>query len=202
MRSKSILLLGASPALMIGLVACSLPTNVIVLIPDEGGTVGKVEVDKNGVQKELSGAYAAVATGSGSRAQDVFVADRAAVEAAFAGALAAQPPAPVVHAIFFVIGQAEIDPGSDAELKATVAAALATPYASISVVGHSDAIGDDAENLALSLRRATAVRDILVKSGVRASEIDIGYHGSNNPLVPTPRGVPEPRNRRVEVTIR
>jgi outer membrane protein OmpA-like peptidoglycan-associated protein len=202
MRNRTISQFVASVGLLIGLAACSLPTNVVVLIPDEGGTVGKVEVDKSGVQNELSNAYAAVGTGSGSRANEVFVADRTAVERAFAGALSAQPPTPVVHAIFFVIGQAEIDPGSDAELKATVAAALATRYASISVVGHSDAIGDDAENLALSLRRATAVRDILVKAGLPESEIDIGYHGSNNPLVPTPRGVPEPRNRRVEVTIR
>ena len=41
--------------------------------------------------------------------------------------------------------------------------------------------------------------------GVQALRYDITRtieYGSNNPLVPTPSGVPEIRNRRVEVTIR
>jgi hypothetical protein len=34
------------------------------------------------------------------------------------------------------------------------------------------------------------------------SIIEITYHGSENLAVPTPQGVAEPRNRRVEVSIR
>jgi hypothetical protein len=72
----------------------------------------------------------------------------------------------------------------------------------ISVVGHADATGSDAENLDLSLHRANLVRDQLVESGVPAGIIEVAYHGANNPLVPTKRGIAEPRNRRVEITIR
>ena len=49
---------------------------------------------------------------------------------------------------------------------------------------------------------AEIVRDALVTAGIRGEVIEIGHYGANNPLVPTPRGVPELRNRRVEVTIR
>ncbi|MBV9375975.1 MAG: OmpA family protein [Alphaproteobacteria bacterium] len=78
----------------------------------------------------------------------------------------------------------------------------ARPNADISVVGHADATGSDAYNQALSLRRAQIVRDGLVAAGAPSEVVEIGYHGPNNPLVPKPRGVPELRNRRVEVTIR
>lgn len=187
---------------VVALAGCALPANVIVLIPDEGGSVGKVVVTKDGTPEELSGPYAAVGTGNGGRDRKVFVTDRPTVEAAFAGALAAKPRPPAVHVILFIVGQADIDPGSSDALTEAVADARATPFADIGVIGHSDATGDDAANLALSLRRATAIRDALVKGGVNPSVIEVGYHGSNNPQVPTPRGIPEPRNRRVEVTIR
>ena len=39
-------------------------------------------------------------------------------------------------------------------------------------------------------------------AGFPGEVIEIAYHEANNPLVPTPRRVPELRNRRGEVTIR
>jgi outer membrane protein OmpA-like peptidoglycan-associated protein len=96
----------------------------------------------------------------------------------------------------------ELDTKSRGDFAAAIAAAKGTPNVDISVVGHADATGSDAENLALSLRRADTVRDALTAAGVPTDVIEVTYHGPNNPRVPTPRGVPEPRNRRVEVTIR
>jgi len=96
----------------------------------------------------------------------------------------------------------EPDPGSRGNFAAAIAAARGTPNADISVVGHTDSTGSDAYNLALSLRRAETMRSALVAAGVPSDIIEITYHGANNPLIPTPRGVPELRNRRVEVTIR
>jgi outer membrane protein OmpA-like peptidoglycan-associated protein len=193
-------MLAIYPVLILG--ACGLPANVVVLVPDEGGMVGKIVVANDGEKQELSEPYAAIDTGVNNQPGNEFTADPDAVKAAFAGALASKPAAAAVYVVFFIIGQAREDPRSTETLAQAVAAALATPHADISVVGHSDAIGDDAENMALSLQRARVVYDTLTKGGVPASVIDVSYHGSNNPLVATPRGVPEPRNRRVEVTIR
>jgi len=103
---------------------------------------------------------------------------------------------------YFQTGSAEPDPRSRDKLTAAITAAKATANIDISVVGHADATGSDSYNSALSLRRAQSVRNILVAEGVPSDVIEIAYHGANNPLVPTPRGVPELRNRRVEVTIR
>jgi outer membrane protein OmpA-like peptidoglycan-associated protein len=95
-----------------------------------------------------------------------------------------------------------VDPGSLGTLRAALDAAHSTANADISVVGHTDAIGNENENLALSLKRAQAMRDALLSGGVPPSSIEIDYHGSHNPRISRPPGVPEPDNRRVEITIR
>jgi outer membrane protein OmpA-like peptidoglycan-associated protein len=72
----------------------------------------------------------------------------------------------------------------------------------ISVVGHSDTLGDKAYNLSLSMRRAAAVKQRLVQEGIDEAHIDITSHGEENPLVKTADNVSNPKNRRVEVVIR
>jgi outer membrane protein OmpA-like peptidoglycan-associated protein len=57
-------------------------------------------------------------------------------------------------------------------------------------------------NEALSLKRAQAVADLIQSKGLRVEELTVESHGERNLLVPTPDETPEPRNRRVEVTIR
>ncbi|MCE5283792.1 MAG: OmpA family protein [Deltaproteobacteria bacterium] len=72
----------------------------------------------------------------------------------------------------------------------------------ITVSGHTDTVGSIAYNRTLSLNRARAVADLLVSRGVKQEIVEIIYHGKENPFIPTPDGVAEPRNRRVEITIR
>jgi outer membrane protein OmpA-like peptidoglycan-associated protein len=70
------------------------------------------------------------------------------------------------------------------------------------VVGHTDTVGDKLYNYKLSLKRARALASLLVSKGVDRSILEITSHGKDNPLVPTGDQVSEPRNRRVEVTVR
>ena len=58
-----------------------------------------------------------------------------------------------------------------------------------------------AYNMALSIRRAQAVRSELIRDGVPANIIEIHGYGESNPLVPTAKGVREPQNRRVEIIL-
>ncbi|MDY0240902.1 MAG: OmpA family protein, partial [Rhodospirillaceae bacterium] len=59
----------------------------------------------------------------------------------------------------------------------------------------------DAYNMALSLRRANAVKAELVKLGIPANEISVVGKGKADPLVPTADGVREPQNRRVQINL-
>jgi OOP family OmpA-OmpF porin len=190
-------------AFLLLLGACGLPRNLVVLIPDENGVVGKAIVRSDGKAAELDRPFAIVETNPGQAPGKVALATKEQVDKEFAVALAATPPAPLAFHVFFANAQADLDAKARAVLDSVIAAAKASPPVEIDVVGHTDAIGNNAdENMPLSLRRAETVRNALVSAGIPPDVIDIAYFGANDPLVPNRPGVPEPLNRRVEITMR
>jgi outer membrane protein OmpA-like peptidoglycan-associated protein len=55
--------------------------------------------------------------------------------------------------------------------------------------------------MALSERRAGAVRDALIANGASVSRTDVRWVGDREPPVPTAAGVHEARNRVVEILL-
>ena len=76
------------------------------------------------------------------------------------------------------------------------------PAVEVVVIGHTDRVGTVQYNDALSLQRAGKLRDELVRLGIPLDRIQVAGRGEREPLVPTEDQVPEPRNRRVEITVR
>ena len=72
----------------------------------------------------------------------------------------------------------------------------------MTVTGGTDSVGQPAQNLLLSQRRANAVARGLLARGLPAERTQIVAKGETNPTVPTARGVAEQQNRRVEITWR
>jgi len=71
----------------------------------------------------------------------------------------------------------------------------------IAVTGHTDTSGAATYNMALSMRRATAVKDALVREGIPAAAIAVSGVGETRLLVQTGDNVKEPQNRRVEIVL-
>ena len=120
----------------------------------------------------------------------------------FGDALAALPPAPRHFTLHFRFESDALTEESTAlvpEILRTVKA-LSVPEAV--VVGHTDTMGNPGANVALGLKRAISVRNILVEAGLAPSTIEVTSHGEADLLVKTPNNTPEPRNRRVEITVR
>jgi OmpA-OmpF porin, OOP family len=70
------------------------------------------------------------------------------------------------------------------------------------VIGHTDRLGTFEYNDQLSRRRAQVIASRLVASGVPSTAIEIAARGEREPLIQTADGLPEPRNRRVEIKVR
>ena len=70
------------------------------------------------------------------------------------------------------------------------------------VIGHTDTTGAGLSNVELGLKRANSVRNLLVEARLNPALIEVTSHGEADLLVPTGDDVAEPRNRRVEITIR
>jgi outer membrane protein OmpA-like peptidoglycan-associated protein len=81
------------------------------------------------------------------------------------------------------------------------ASAKAQGSARIVVVGHTDTVGSNAYNEALSLRRASAVKDELSRLGVSPDAISTSGKGESELLVQSGDGVKEPQNRRATIDL-
>ena len=118
---------------------------------------------------------------------------------------AAPPPPPQPAApsfmVFFDWDRSNLSAQALNTIKQAADAYKTKGSARITATGHTDKSGPDAYNMALSLRRANAVKDALVRDGVPATAISVIGKGETQPLVQTADGVREPQNRRVEIVI-
>lgn len=187
-------------AVLVALGACA-PRTEVVLMPDPDGRVGQVLVANPAGAQTLSAARTGVVAGRAAPEAPAPVAQERIAQV-WGAALAAQPPPPAEFLLYFRTGGVDLTPPSVALIPQIVDRLRGWPFPRVAVAGHTDATGSDATNMALSRRRAAVVRDLLVAAGIPAAAIEVSSHGKRNPLVPTPDGVAEPRNRRVTVTIR
>jgi outer membrane protein OmpA-like peptidoglycan-associated protein len=133
--------------------------------------------------------------------------EEAAAPAAPAAAAAAAPappaaaqPQPQSFVVFFAFDSAMIDDSGRKVIAQAAAQMKQNQVTRIQVVGHADRAGPEQYNFRLSLRRANAVKAELIRLGINADQVSVEGKGMSQPAVPTPIGVREPRNRRVEIT--
>jgi outer membrane protein OmpA-like peptidoglycan-associated protein len=179
------------------------PRTQYVLLPDPDGQIGKLAVTSQGGETVLE--RSGEATGL-DRPEDVpsqpEVLTEKKIRQTYGPALDAAPDRPVVFLLYFKSGTAELTAESLAllpEIKATIQDRKSND---ISVIGHTDRVGAADVNAKLAGERAQEVAKWLISEGVAADIIEITSHGEGNPVVPTEDEVAEPKNRRVEVTVR
>ena len=125
----------------------------------------------------------------------------------FGAPTAAPPPpaAPPVQSnsfmVFFDWDRSNLSAQAMSTIQQAANAFKTRGNARITATGHADRSGPENYNMALSLRRANAVKDALVREGVPATAISVVGRGESQPLVQTADGVREPQNRRVEIVI-
>ncbi len=194
------------PASSAELAACppqeQYPQERYVVLPNADGRPGSgaITVNYHGTATTLDQPYAAAEVRDGrttSRAMKP-----AEAQEIFQEALAARPALPVLFRLDFELDSARLTPASLPAYRALVAEIKKRQAYQVEVVGHTDTLASESHNKRLSWDRAVAVRRDLVREGVDAEAITIDGRGDTEPLIRTHSRVGEPRNRRVEVTVR
>ena len=180
---------------------CSSTKTFVVLLPEESGAPSAVTVGQ-GTQTTVLDTPMTGATVDGSGNIEKAAVTPVEVQKTFGAALAAQPPKSITFILYFATASSDVTPESRPALDALFAEVAKREAVEVQVTGHTDRVGTQADNDRLSLERAQAIRDMLIQRGIKATFIRAVGRGDREPLVPTPAGQPEPKNRRVEVTVR
>ncbi len=179
---------------------CASPDR-IVLLPNADGSPSAVIVKTASGERVIDKPYEAVSVNrSGDISRDKETPDT--VRARFGSALDAQPQRAATYVLYYLNGKVIMTPESRAIVKKLKDDLKTRSAPEIIVVGHTDLVGSDEYNDELSLERAKDVQEILIATGVPADLITISGRGKRDPAVKTADGVPEPKNRRVEISIR
>jgi outer membrane protein OmpA-like peptidoglycan-associated protein len=175
-------------------------TTRVTLLPDHGGHVGAVTVSNGQGQQRIDQAFNTVAVEQTSAPGTPRAIDRQAFETAHRALLDAQPTPPRSFGLNFLFDSMELTPDSKKMLPEVMQVVHDRSPTEITVFGYADSSGTAAYNMALSAERAQVVARLLKQIDPKL-QVDVRYFGDQAPLVRSPPGVPEPRNRRAEIVI-
>lgn len=192
----------AAVALLVAVAGCA-PKTYVVLLENDDGHASQLTFNSGGGTQTLT--KPGQATGADARGEapvKPFEVSADEVKRTFAKALTTEPLKPLYFTLTFVFGTAELTPSSKRLLPDIVAAMKQRPVPDLAIVGHADNVGAPDVNYRLALDRAQVVSAAAIEAGIDPKLIEVTSHGANDPAVPARPGVPEERNRRVEVIVR
>lgn len=112
------------------------------------------------------------------------------------------PPPPVkTFIVFFDFNKSDLTAEAQGVISQAVKTARETNSVRVLVTGHTDTVGSDRYNQALSERRAGSVKAEMIRDGMTADAISTVGKGFSEPLVATGPGVREPQNRRAVIDL-
>lgn len=111
------------------------------------------------------------------------------------------PPPPALDSIRFGSGSVMIDTEAKGYLRGLIPFLADNPEWRLHIKGHTDDRHSASYSLELSRRRAEAVQRHLIGAGAPAQRLIVSYYGAARPVEPSPAGVPNAANRRVELQL-
>jgi len=185
------------------LIACAPKKNLVVLLPDPDGKVGVVEVsNKGGTQLLTESGHATEITATDVSPAVPVTLKSEEILKIFGEAISAQPAPPLTFLLYFQSGTTELTVESQRQILEVLSAIETRKSKDITIIGHTDRVGTREANYKLGLERADFIKTNLVSKGADSAGIEVASHGEDNPLIKTEDEVAEPRNRRIEITVR
>jgi OmpA-OmpF porin, OOP family len=117
------------------------------------------------------------------------------------GAGAREPKSFVADNLSFEGTTTKLTPDSSTAIASLATILKAFSNASLKIEGHTDNVGDPAQNKKLALDRATAIKDALVQAGAPADRIIVEGVGPDRPIASNDTEEGRAKNRRVELSV-
>ncbi|EKT4465918.1 OmpA family protein [Pseudomonas putida] len=119
----------------------------------------------------------------------------------------AEAPAPAPEVItlddqgqvLFAFDSAELTAGAQQRLQSLLPKLNDPSVSSVKVIGHTDSVGSDSYNQALSERRASSVAEYLISQGLAPAKVTSQGRGEAEPVADNDTDEGQARNRRVEL---
>ena len=102
---------------------------------------------------------------------------------------------------FFDSGKSVLKPEAKAKMDDLVGKTKGINLEVIIAVGHTDSVGTDAYNQALSVRRSEAVKSYLIGKGVDKNRVYTEGKGEKQPVADNKTAEGRAKNRRVEIEV-
>lgn len=103
--------------------------------------------------------------------------------------------------VLFAFNQSDLTPTAKSRLDALMSKFEDADVVSIKVIGHTDSVGSDAYNQALSERRASSVAEYLLSQGVVPNKVTSEGKGESQPIADNETEAGRAKNRRVDLHI-
>lgn len=192
---------GGMIALMALLSGCAGQTERYVLLPQPDGSASSIVIKSAKAETPLTTPYAAVES-QGGKPGNLETLTAAQVQARYAAVMNSLPQRPRTYELQFELGSDRLTAVSRKFLEQAIVDIRQFPAAEFVLTGHADDIGSDASNQTLSVRRAQLIERELKNAGIDPLSIEVVGKGAREPHYPSRKGVPEPRNRFVEIKLR
>ena len=172
----------------------------VILLPNKDGHRSTLVVKRASGEYELAAPFEAFELTAGREEQRTYAQDDVAQR--YGEVLDVQPARPFTYTLFFITATTHLTPQSSASVQEVKEKIRSFPAAQVTVIGHTDRVGNDVDNDSLSFKRAASIRDMLIQIGIPREAIEVVGRGEREPLVRTADGVSEEKNRRVEIKLR
>jgi outer membrane protein OmpA-like peptidoglycan-associated protein len=103
--------------------------------------------------------------------------------------------------VLFAFNKSDLTPSAQSQLDALMGKLQNADVVSIKVIGHTDSVGSDAYNQALSERRASSVAAYLLSQGLDPNKLTSEGKGKSQPVADNDTEEGRAKNRRVELHI-
>ncbi|MCI5146114.1 MAG: hypothetical protein D3923_11440, partial [Candidatus Electrothrix sp. AR3] len=178
--------------------------DLFVLIPDPDGKVGEIVISTNDTEDfRLNKNRESLQTFASETFQDSRkILSTQEIKDTFAEVLEAIPAPEEKYLLYFISETADLTPESKKQLPKILNNIKKRLPCEISIIGHTDTTASAEYNLALSLKRASAIKKKLLTVGVPSEMIELSARGEADLLVPTTDNVSKLENRRIEIFVK